>query len=108
MPTRFSPLIRASCVLTLLATLLGTAHANEALARKNDCFGCHSVASKLVGPAFKDVAAKYAGQADAAEQLQNSILTGSAGKWGEIPMPPHPKLSGVDAKKLASWVLKLK
>lgn len=108
MPTCFSPLIRASCVLTLLATLLGTAHANEALARKNDCVGCHSVASKLVGPAFKDVASKYAGQDAAAEQLQSSIRNGSAGKWGEIPMPAHPKLSAADAKKLVTWVLNFK
>jgi len=82
--------------------------ANETLARKNDCLGCHAVAVKLVGPAFKDVAAKYTGQNDAAEQLAQSIRNGGVGKWGELPMPAHPKLSAADAKKLAEWVLKAK
>lgn len=70
--------------------------------------GCHSVANQLVGPAYKDVAAKYSGQRDALEQLQNSIRDGSGGKWGELPMPPQPKLSAVDLRKLATWVLGLK
>ena len=85
----------------------GVAQANEALARKSDCFGCHSVANKLVGPAYQDVAAKYAGQGDAAEQLKNSIRNGSSGKWGEVPMPPRPKLSVRELQKLATWVLGL-
>ena len=82
--------------------------ANEALARKNDCLGCHAVAVKLVGPAFKEVAAKYAGQGDAVELLVASVRNGSVGKWGELPMPAHPKLSAGDAKKLVEWVLKAK
>ena len=82
--------------------------ANEALARKNDCFGCHAVAVQLVGPAFKEVAAKYAGQSDAVELLVASVRNGSVGKWGELPMPAHPKLSAGDAKKLVEWVLKAK
>ena len=95
-------------VLVLLCGLCGSARANEALARKNDCFGCHSVANKLVGPSYKDVAAKYAGQDDALEQLQNSIRNGGGGKWGEVPMPAYPKLSAADLKKLAVWILGLK
>ena len=82
--------------------------ANEALARKNDCLGCHAVAVKLVGPAFKEIAAKYAGQSDATERLVESVRNGSVGKWGELPMPAHPKLSAADAKKLVEWVLKVK
>ena len=85
-----------------------SAQANETLARKNDCLGCHAVAIKLVGPAFKDVAAKYAGQADNRAMLAQSIRAGGVGKWGELPMPAHPKLSEADAKKLAAWVLKAK
>jgi cytochrome c len=84
------------------------AHANEALARKNDCLGCHAVGTKLVGPAYKDVATKYAAQADAQAMLAQSIRNGSVGKWGELPMPAHPKLSDADAKKLAAWILSLK
>ena len=82
--------------------------ANEALARKNDCLGCHAVAVKLVGPAFKDVAAKYAGQGDALELLVASVRNGSVGKWDELPMPAHPKLSAGDVKKRVEWVLKAK
>ena len=85
-----------------------SSQASEALARKNDCLGCHAVATKLVGPAYKDVAAKYAGQADAQAQLVQSIRNGSVGKWGDLPMPAHPKLSEADAKKLAAWALGLK
>ena len=82
--------------------------ANEALAAKNGCLGCHAVATKLVGPAYKDVAAKYAGQADAQAMLVQSIRNGGAGKWGELPMPPHPKLSDAELKKLATWILSAK
>jgi cytochrome c len=84
------------------------AQSSEALTRKNDCLGCHAVATKLVGPAYKDVAAKYAGQADAQNMLALSIRNGSVGKWGDLPMPAHTKLSDADAKKLAAWVLKTK
>jgi cytochrome c len=101
-------LSRAALALALGCALQGTAQANEALARKNECLGCHAVGTKLVGPAYKEVAAKYAGQEDALEQVQASIRNGSTGKWGELAMPPHPKLSAADLKKLATWVLGLK
>jgi cytochrome c len=100
-------LVKAALILCA-GYLAGQAQANEALARKNDCLGCHAVATKLVGPAYKDVAAKYAGQPDAQAALVQSIRNGSVGKWGELPMPAHPKLSDADAKKLAAWVLSLK
>ena len=99
---------QALFAIAVLGSLHNVAQPNEALARKSDCFGCHSVASKLVGPAYKEVPAKYAGQADALEQVQNSIRNGGAGKWGETPMPPNPKRSAADVKKLATWVLGLK
>lgn len=94
----------------LFLALLGAqgAQASEALARKNDCFGCHALGVKLVGPALRDVAARYAGQSDAAQQLANSIRSGSTGKWGDLAMPEHPRMSDVDLKKLANWVLGLK
>ena len=84
------------------------AQANEALAQKNNCLGCHAVATKLVGPAYKDVAAKYAGQSDAQIKLMESIRNGSAGKWGDMPMPPNPKIADADLKRLAVWVLSAK
>jgi len=96
-------------VLFLSAGLLtAQTHANEALANKSGCLGCHAVATKLVGPAYKDVAAKSGGQADAQAMLMQSIRNGSVGKWGELPMPAHPKISDADLKKLAAWVLSAK
>ncbi len=96
--------------LLLSAGLLLGSHswANEALAKKNGCTGCHAMASALVGPAFKDIAAKYADQADAKDQLIQSIRQGSKGKWGQMAMPPQAQLSASDAQKLALWVLKIK
>lgn len=105
--TRAGRLVKTALALGV-GLLAAQAQANEALARKNDCLGCHAVATKLVGPAYKDVAAKYAGQPDAQASLVQSIRNGSVGKWGELPMPAHPKLSEADAKKLAAWVLGLK
>ena len=111
-----NPLHRQKAYPSALKTLLIAAaslitcnsFANEALARKNDCLGCHAVAVKLVGPAFKDVAAKYAGQSDAVALLTESVRNGSVGKWGDLPMPAHPKLSAADTKKLVQWVLNAK
>ncbi len=96
--------------LILATGLLLSSHgwANEALARKSGCTGCHAVASALVGPAFRDVAAKYADQADARDQLVQSIRQGSTGKWGQMAMPPQAQLSESDTQKLALWVLKSK
>ncbi|MBC7683338.1 MAG: c-type cytochrome [Ferruginibacter sp.] len=93
--------------LALLACA-GQAAANEALARKNDCMGCHAVAVQLVGPAYKDVAAKYQGDPEAVAKLVKSIREGSTGVWGQLAMPPHPKLSDADLRKLAKWVLSTK
>lgn len=95
-------------VLVAAGLLPMQSQANQALAEKSGCLGCHAVATKLVGPAYKDVATKYAGQADAQAVLMQSIRNGSAGKWGELPMPAHPKLSDADLKKLASWILSAK
>ncbi len=81
------------------------AQANLALAQKNACMACHSVERKLVGPAYQEVAKKYAGHKDAAAQLADSIRKGGSGKWGSVPMPAQPALSEADAKILAEWVL---
>ena len=73
------------------------------LASKNACLGCHAAATKLVGPAYKDVAAKYKGKAPA--ELAARIKSGGSGKWGNVPMPAQAQLSDADAKLLAEWVL---
>lgn len=79
--------------------------ANQALAQKNACMACHAVDKKLVGPAYQDVAKKYAGQADAQAQLAKSIKAGGSGKWGAVPMPAQAALSDADATTLAAWIL---
>ena len=104
--------MKRTTALSLWATL-GTAamlaslpaHANLALAQKNACMACHAVDKKLVGPAYQDVAKKYAGQADAEAKLMESIRKGGSGKWGPVPMPAQAALSEADAKTLAAWVL---
>ena len=89
----------------LLACACFAAAANPALARKQGCLGCHAVASKVVGPSYQDVAAKYGSQADAVAQLAQSIRNGGSGKWGEMAMPPQNQLSEADAKRLSKWIL---
>jgi cytochrome c len=91
--------------ITLLALASTGAWANADLAKKNNCLACHAVDKKLVGPAYQDVAKKYAGQADAEATLAKNIKAGGSGKWGPIPMPPQAQLSDADAKALAAWVL---
>lgn len=82
-----------------------SAMANADLAKAKNCMACHAVANKLVGPAYKDVAAKYAGQKDAEAKLATKIMKGGSGVWGAIPMPANPQVSEADAKTLAKWVL---
>ena len=75
------------------------------LAQKNACLACHAVDHKLVGPAYQEVAKKYAGQKDAEATLVKNIKAGGSGKWGAVPMPPQAALSDADAHKLAAWIL---
>jgi cytochrome c len=82
------------------------AHASLELAAKSKCMTCHDVARKKMGPAFKDISAKYKGQKDAEAMLAASIQTGGKGKWGRIPMPPQ-KITPADAQTLSKWILTL-
>lgn len=88
-------------------TAAHTANADEALFKSKPCIACHAIDTKLVGPALKEVAAKYADQADGKEHIMASIQNGSTGVWGPIPMPPNP-VTDAEAKTLAEWVLSLK
>ena len=90
------------------AALAVPALADQALATKNNCMACHSVDKKLVGPAFKDVAKKYAGQKDAEAMLITKVIKGGSGVWGAIPMPANSQLKEADAKTLVTWILALK
>jgi cytochrome c551/c552 len=77
----------------------------DELLNANACLGCHAINTKIVGPAFHDIAAKYAGQANAESELSISIKNGGAGKWGSIPMPPMSSLSDAQANALAAYIL---
>lgn len=85
----------------------GQAHADEALAKAKNCMTCHAVDKKLVGPSYKDVAAKYKGDKGAVATLATKIKAGGKGNWGQIPMPPN-NVTEDEAKKLATWVMATK
>ena len=90
---------------TLAVAAVPAAQASADLAKAKACMACHAVATKLVGPAYKDVAAKYAKDAGAEARLALKIQKGSSGTWGPIPMPANPQVSDADAKALAKWIL---
>lgn len=92
----------------IAAVLVTPAWADQALATSKACMSCHSVDKKLVGPAYKEVAAKYVKTNDAAAMLTQKIIKGSTGTWGPIPMPPNEQVSDEEARKLANWILSLK
>ena len=91
----------------ILSAAAITVHADEALLKKNNCMACHAVDKKVVGPAYKDVAAKYKGQA-VADRLAAKIRAGGSGVWGTMPMPANTQVSEADAKKMAAWILNVK
>lgn len=92
----------------LTATLVVTpAVADQALAQKKNCMTCHAVDKKVVGPAYQDIAKKYAGQ-DVTAKLATKVQKGGAGVWGAIPMPANPQVSPAEAETLVKWVLSLK
>ena len=92
------------CVV-LSARASSGAMANADLAKAKNCMACHAVATKLVGPAYKDVAAKYAGQKDAEAKLTAKVLKGGSGAWGAVPMPANPQVTAAEARTLTKWIL---
>ena len=97
---------RAVIVVTLAAAL--PAYAQEELAKKHNCFACHAVDKKLVGPSYKDVAAKYRDDPKAEAKLFEKVKKGGQGVWGQVPMPPNSFVSDADIKTLVKWVLSTK
>ncbi|NHZ64250.1 c-type cytochrome [Massilia genomosp. 1] len=97
---------RSLMLFTVLSALASSsAMANADLAKAKNCMACHAVANKVVGPAYKDVAAKYAGQKDAEAKLVAKVLKGGAGAWGAVPMPANPQVSDAEAHTLVKWIL---
>jgi cytochrome c len=90
------------------SALFSAAHAQEDLAKKHNCFACHAVDKKVVGPAYKQVADKYRNDPQAAGKLFDKVKKGGAGVWGPVPMPPNAQVPDADIKKLVSWILSLK
>ena len=84
------------------------AFADQALATAKNCMTCHAIDKKLVGPAYKEVATKYADQKDAVDKLAAKIMKGGSGVYGPVPMPANTQVNEAEAKKLAAWVLTLK
>ena len=100
-----SRLILAALSLAALST---PALASLELAQKNACTACHAVDKKLVGPAYKDVAAKYKGDPKAQAMLEEKVKKGGVGVWGQVPMPPNGAVKDEDVKTLVKWVLSQK
>ena len=93
----------------LLLTVALPAQASEELAKKHLCTTCHVVkGAKTIGPAYADVAKKYAGQKDAEAKLVDKVKKGGQGVWGQVPMPPNAAVPDADAKTLVKWVLSIK
>jgi cytochrome c len=91
-----------------LSLLSGAAMANADLAKAKNCLACHATDKKVVGPSYKEVAAKYASDKQAADKLAKKIREGGVGAWGQIPMPANPQVNEAEAKTLAAWVLSQK
>ena len=97
--------LAAAALLTSVGAQALDAAAAKALASKSACLACHAAEKKIVGPSYKDVAAKHAGQADALDKVAARIKSGGSGIYGPVPMPPQPALKDEELKLLAAWVL---
>ena len=102
------PLITCLLVSAGLLVSATNALASDALAKKYNCLACHAVDKKVIGPAYKDVAAKYKGDAGAEAKLIAKVKNGGSGTWGQIPMPPNSSVPDADIKALVKWVLSTK
>lgn len=94
-------------IATLAAGIAAStpALADLQLATAKNCMACHAVDKKLVGPSYKDVAAKYAGQKDAVDKLTAKVMKGGSGVWGPVPMPANAQVNADEARKLVTWIL---
>ena len=97
--------LTAATLLAATALVTTSAMANIDLARKSNCLACHTVDRKLVGPAYQEVARKYAGDKAAEARLADKIKKGGVGAWGKVPMPPNSTVKDEDIKTLVRWIL---
>lgn len=98
----------AAVAALMLVSQANAADAAETLAQKNGCLACHSIDKKVLGPSYKDVAAKYKGDKTAEAKLISKVKIGGSGVWGPIPMPAHsPQVKDADIKTIIQWILKM-
>src|ERR1700730_12268055 len=102
--------MKKSFILEAIAVAIGCAPAlaNEELAQKSGCMACHAIDKRVVGPSYKEVAAKYRGDKSAEAKLIDKVKKGGVGVWGQVPMPPNTTVKDEDIKTLVKWVLSLK
>ena len=99
----------AALVAVASVTALATpARASEVLAKKHNCLACHTLDKKSVGPAYRDIARKYKGQAGIEAKLADKVKKGGQGVWGPVPMPPNAAVPDADIKTLVKWILSQK
>jgi cytochrome c len=108
LPARKDAMKSLVALVALTAAFAGPAFANADLAQKKNCLACHAVDKKVVGPAYKEVAAKYASDKGAAAKLTEKVMKGGVGAWGQIPMPANPQVTEAEAKTLVAWILSQK
>lgn len=103
-------MIRVATVLGVAAACLTAlpAVASDELAKKYACFACHTLDKKMVGPSYKDVAAKYRNDNSAQAKLADKVKNGSQGVWGNVPMPPNTTVPDADINALVKWILSQK
>ena len=95
----------AATLFAATALVATNAMANADLAKKSNCMACHAIDKKLVGPAYQEVAKKYAGDKGAEAMLVEKVKKGGTGTWGKVPMPPNANVKDEDIKTLVKWVL---
>ena len=98
----------ANAVAVAALIVAWPASANEELAKKHACFACHTVDKKMVGPSYKDVAAKYGNDKGAQAKLVEKVKKGGTGVWGQVPMPPNAAVPDADVQALVKWILSQK
>ena len=107
MKTSLFAAVSVSAALTA-AVFSSPVLADQALATAKNCMACHAADKKLVGPSYKEVAAKYGSDKGAVDKLAAKILKGGSGAWGAVPMPANAQVNDAEAKQLAAWVLTIK
>jgi cytochrome c len=104
----FVKLLALSAAALVLTATSGAAFASEELAKSKACLACHHATNKGVGPAYKDISAKYRSDKDAENKLVEKVRAGGVGVWGQVPMPPNPAVTEADARTLVKWILAAK